>query len=327
MTFGPTFLMPRRLAAFAAASALALAAAPARAADYPTRPIELVVAASAGGGTDVVARAFAEAARKHLPQPLIVVNKPGASSAIGFAEVANAKPDGYKVGVMSVNLVILPTLGLMKVTADDFMPVARLNFDPAAITVRADAPWKTVEEFIAEAKKKPGGMQVGNGGVGDIWHVAAAAVEDRTGAQFNHVPFQGAAPAVASLLGGHVDAITVSPGEVVQHVTGGKLRVLAVMADQRLGGAYAAVPTLKERNVDLSIGVWRGLAVPRGTPADVVQTLRTAIRAAAAEPAYKETLAKANLGDSYADADVFKAEIESDRQSLRKVLEKLVIQK
>ncbi|RZL56699.1 MAG: tripartite tricarboxylate transporter substrate binding protein [Variovorax sp.] len=327
MTSRPTPFLPRHLAAFLAASALALAASSARAADYPARPVELVVAASAGGGTDVVARAFAEAARKHLPQPLIVVNKPGAASAIGFAEVANAKPDGYKVGVMSVNLVILPTLGLMKVTADDFVPVARLNFDPAAITVRADSPWKTVEEFIAEAKKKPGGMQVGNGGVGDIWHVAAAAVEDRTGTQFNHVPFQGAAPAVASLLGGHVDAITVSPGEVVQHVQGGRLRVLAIMADQRLGGAYAAVPTLKERNVDLSIGVWRGLAVPRGTPADVVQTLRTATRTAAAEPAYRETLARANLGDSYADADVFKAEIESDRQSLKKVLEKLVIQK
>lgn len=311
----------------AAVSTLLLISATGFAADYPTHPIDLVVAASPGGGTDVVARAFAESARKHLPQPLIIVNKPGASSAIGFADVAHAKPDGYRVGVMSVNLVILPALGLMKVTADDFIPVARLNFDPAAITVRADSPWKTVEEFIADAKKRPGGMQVGNGGVGDIWHVAAAAVEDRTGAQFNHVPFQGAAPAVASLLGGHVDAITVSPGEVVQHVQAGKLRVLAIMADQRLGGVYATTPTLKERNIDLSIGVWRGLSVPKGTPADIVQILRTATRATVAEPAYKEMLAKANLGDSYADADGFKANIDSDRESLKKVLEKLVIQK
>ena len=308
-------------------SAMSLVVSTALAADYPNRPVELIVAASAGGGTDVVARAFAEAARKHLPQSMIVVNKPGASSAIGFADVANAKPDGYKVGVMSVNLVILPALGLMKVNADDFVPVARLNFDPAAITVRADAPWKTVEQFIADAKTKPGATQVGNGGVGDIWHVAAAAVEDRTGTQFNHIPFQGAAPAVTSLLGGHVDAITVSPGEVMQHVQAGKLRVLAIMADQRLGGTYANTPTLKECNIDLSIGVWRGLSVPKGTPADVVQTLRTAAKAAAAEPAYKDTLAKANLGDSYADAEAFKANIESDRQSLKKVLEKLVIQK
>ena len=99
------------------------------------------------------------------------------------------------------------------------------------------------------------------------------------------------------------------------------------MADQRIGGTYEKCPTLKERNIDLSIGVWRGLAVPKGTPADVVQTLRTAAKAAAAEPAYKDTLAKANLGDAYADAEAFKANIESDRQSLKKVLEKLVIQK
>ena len=319
--------LDRRAFTLAASLAALSGSLPALAADYPTRPVDLVVAATAGGGTDVVARALADAARKYFPQPIIVVNKPGASSAIGFADVANAKPDGYKVGVMSVNLVILPALGLMKVTADDFIPVAQLNFDPAAITVRADAPWKTVEDFLADAKKKPAGMQVGNGGVGDIWHVAAAAVENRTGVQFNHVPFQGSAPAVASLLGGHVDAITVSPGEVLQHVLAGKLRVLAVMSDKRLPGAYANTPTLKERNIDLSIGVWRGLAVPKGTPPEIVQTLRTAARATAADPAYRETLAKANLGDAYLDGDAYKAAIDSDRASLKKVLETLVIQK
>ncbi|APW37835.1 ABC transporter substrate-binding protein [Rhodoferax koreense] len=308
-------------------AALSLAAMPSFAADYPTRPVELVVAASPGGGTDVLARAFADAARKYFPQPIIVVNRPGASSAIGFADVANAKPDGYKLGVMSVNLVILPALGLMKVNAEDFIPVAQLNIDPSAITVRADSPWKTIEEFLADAKKRPGGMQVGNGGVGDVWHVAAVALEDRTGVQLNHVPFQGGAPAVASLLGGHVDAITVSPGEVAQHVLAGKLRVLAVMSEQRLPGAYTNTPTLKERNIDLSIGAWRGLALPKNTPPEIVQTLRTAAKAAAADPTYREILAKANLGEAYLDADGFKGVIEHDRTSLKKVLDKLAIQK
>jgi tripartite-type tricarboxylate transporter receptor subunit TctC len=307
--------------------ALAAATSAALAADYPTRPVELVVAATAGGGTDVMARAFADTARKHFSQSFITINKPGAASAIGFADAANAKPDGYKVGVVSVNLVILPALGLMKLTSDDFVPVARLNYDPSAITVRADAPWKTVEEFIADAKKRPGAAMVGNGGVGDIWHVAAAAFEDRTGTQFNHVPFQGAAPAILSLLGGHVEAITVSPGEVMSHVQSGKLRTLAVMADQRLPAPFATVPTLKERGIDLSIGVWRGLAVPKGTPRDVVNSLRDAARKTAADPAFKEALVKANLGEAYLDADAFKASIESDRDALKKVLSKLVIQK
>ncbi|MFT3720087.1 tripartite tricarboxylate transporter substrate binding protein [Pseudorhodoferax sp.] len=310
-----------------ALAALSLAAASASAADYPNRAVELVVAATAGGGTDVMARSFADTARKYFAQPFIVINKPGASSAIGFADAANAKPDGYKVGVVSVNLVILPALGLMKLTSDDFTPVAQLNYDPSAITVRADAPWKTVEEFIADARKRPGAMQVGNGGVGDIWHVAAAAFEDRTGTQLNHVPFQGAAPAIQSLLGGHVEAITVSPGEVMAHVQNGKLRTLAVMADQRLPAPFASVPTLKERNIDLSIGVWRGLAVPKGTPGAVVDSLRDAARKTAADPAFKDALVKANLGEAYLDGDAFKASIERDRESLKKVLSKLVIQK
>lgn len=310
-----------------ALAAIALASTAALAADYPTRPVELVVAASAGGGTDVMARAFSDAARKYFPQPFIILNKPGAASAIGFGDVANAKPDGYKVGVVSVNLVILPALNLMKLTSDDFIPIAQLNYDPAAITVRADAPWKTVEEFIADAKKRPGAMQVGNGGVGDIWHVAAAAFEDRTGTQFNHVPFQGAAPAILSLLGGHVEAITVSPGEVMAHVQSGKLRTLAVMSEQRLDGVFASAPTLKERQIDLAIGVWRGLAVPKGTPSEVVEVLKTAARKTAADPAYREALGKANLGEAYLDAPAFKASIDSDRVSLKKVLAKLVIEK
>ena len=310
-----------------ATAALAVSISAAFAADYPTRPVELVVAALAGGGTDVMTRAFSEAARKHFPQPLIVINKPGAASAVGFGDVANSKPDGYKLSVITVNLVILPALNLMKWTSDDFIPIAGLNYDPAAITVRADAPWKTIEEFLADAKKRPSAIQLGNGGVGDIWHVASAALEDKTGSQFNHVPFQGEAPAILSLLGGHVDAVSVSPGEVMAHVQSGKFRTLAVMSNQRLGGVFANTPTLKERKIDLSIGVWRGLAVPKGTPADVVDVLKVAAQKSAAEASFKDTLAKANLGDVYLDAAAFKASIENDRESFKKVLSKLVIEK
>ena len=305
----------------------ATAAFGATAADYPARAIELVVAAGAGGGTDVMARAFADAARRHLPQPIVVVNKPGAASAIGFADVANARPDGYKLGIVSVNLVILPSLQLMKQTSDDFTPIARLNFDPSAITVRADAPWQTIEEFIADAKKRQGALQVGNAGVGDIWHVAAASLEERIGTRFNHVPFQGAAPAIVSLLGGHIDAVAVSPGEVVQHVIAGRLRTLAVMSDERLGGPFAKVPTLKEKQIDLAIGVWRGLAAPKGVPPDVVEVLRKAARATSDDPVFRESLSRANMGEAYLDAPAFKLAMEADRITLRSTLARLVIQK
>jgi tripartite-type tricarboxylate transporter receptor subunit TctC len=198
----------RLLAGLACAAALS---ATAFGQAFPNKPIELVVPYPAGGGTDVLGRAFAQAAVKHLPQSLIVMNKPGASGAIGWADVLNGKPDGYKMVLLATDLMTQPNIGYTKITYEDFTPIARLNYDPAAITVRADAPWNTVEEFVAAAKK--GDFRIGNGGNGSTWHLAAAAIEDKTGAKFNHIPYAGAAPAILALLGGHLDAITVSAAE------------------------------------------------------------------------------------------------------------------
>ena len=183
------------LASSAAAASLGLGARAARAADYPTRPVELVVPASAGGGTDAVARAYADAARKHSPQPFVVLNRPGASGAIGMQEVLNARPDGYKVAVVIVELAILPFLNQIRFSADDFRMVARLNADPAAIMVRTEAPWNTIEDFIAEAKRRPDQVKLGDSGVGSIWHLAAAALAEKTGASFINVPYPAPRPA------------------------------------------------------------------------------------------------------------------------------------
>jgi tripartite-type tricarboxylate transporter receptor subunit TctC len=201
------------------AIALSLAATlPAHAADYPTHPIEIIVPFNTGGGTDALARAFADNARKHLAQSFVVNKKPVASGVIGWSDVGNAKPDGYKLALMTVELTILPHLGLAKFGTDEFAPIARLNYDPAAITVKGDAPCNTVEEFIAAAKKSNGEMKMGISGNGSIWHLAAVSVEDKNGAKFSHIPYPGAAPAVLSLLGGHIDAVAVSPAEVAQHL-------------------------------------------------------------------------------------------------------------
>ena len=314
----------RRLLLSGLVAACFAACGVARASDYPSRPIELIVPVSAGGGTDIVGRAFADAAKKYLPQqPITVFNKPGASGAIGMGELINAKPDGYKIGIVIVELTILPNLGTVKFTASDLRPIARLNADPSAITVRADAPWKTIEEFLAHARANPKKVTMGNGGNGSIWHLAAAALEDKTGISVNHVPFQGSAPAVVGLLGGHVDAVSVSPGEVAQHVAAGKLRTLAVMADRRWAGVFEAVPTLKERGIDLSVEAWRGLAVPKAAPPDVVDTLSTLARKAADDDLFKTTLSKANLGWSYADAAGFQVTIDRDRAFFKQLVPKL----
>ena len=312
----------RRTVVIAAAVSVLPGAAMAQSGDYPNRPVEILVPASAGGGTDVLTRAFAEAAKKHLPQPMVVNNKPGASGAIGMGEMINAKADGYKLCMVIVEITILPHLGLSKNTWEDFQPIARLNADPAAITVRADAPWNTIEEFLAASKANPGAMKMGNSGNGSIWHLAHAALEDKAGVKFIAVPFQGAAPAVVALLGGHIDAVAVSPGEVTAHVTGGKLKVLAIMSDQRLKG-FDKVPTLKERNIDLSIGAWRGLAAPKATPPEVVAILKAATRKAAEEPSFIESLDKLNLGYAYADADAFRAAMQKDSDMFKQLIAKL----
>jgi tripartite-type tricarboxylate transporter receptor subunit TctC len=315
------------LPAAAVMLAASLLSGPTLAADYPNHPIEVIVPSSAGGGTDVMTRLFAETAKKYISQPLVVSDKPGASGGIGMTEVQRATPDGYKMGVLISELAIIPHLGMMKGTTTDFISIARLNADPGVIAVRAESPLKTIDELLAEAKKKPGGLAMGNAGTGSIWHLAAAAVEDKNGVRFNHVPFQGAAPSVLALVGGHVDAITVSPAEIASFVTAGKIRVLISMAERRLGAPYENVATFKEKGVDLTVGTWRGLGVPVGTPPEVVQYLRDATRKIAEDPAFRDALAKANLLPAYMEGEAFQTFMNSQSAYFKKLLVGLNLQK
>lgn len=285
----------------------------ARAASYPSRVVELVVPAAPGGGTDILTRAFGSFAQKHLSGgSFAVLNKGGASGGIGMAEVRNAKPDGYKIGMIIAELSILPALKRLNFTSRDFAPIAQLNADPAAITVRADSTWQRFEDFLAAARSEPGKVSMGDSGNGSIWHLASAALADKVGTRFTQVNFPGAAPAVVALLGGHVDAVAVSPGEVAQHVASGALRTLAVMDDKRLPGLFAEVPTLKEKGIDLSTGTWRGLAAPKGTPQPIIDALADLARKVSEDRAFQETLIKASLGPAYLDAAAFQARIERD---------------
>ncbi|KAG1443788.1 hypothetical protein G6F57_017994 [Rhizopus arrhizus] len=178
-----------------------IAQSAAHAADYPTRSMELVVAYQPGGGSDNTARAIAEAVRPPLlAQPTVVINKPGASGSIGWAYVANAQPDGYKLVLMTPEMLVVPLMGIGKTTVNDFQPIARFTDDPSSVTVRADAPWKTVEEFLEYAKKNPERVAVSNAGIGTVPHMAAAALGAQTGVKFVHAPYHGAAPAIMGLL-------------------------------------------------------------------------------------------------------------------------------
>ncbi|MBS1156010.1 MAG: transporter substrate-binding protein [Proteobacteria bacterium] len=317
-------LIARLLTAVCASSLLLGASA--HAADYPTKQVEVIVPFAAGGGTDLVTRAFADAAKKYLPKPMGVVNKTGGGGAVGLSEIVTARPDGYKIGTGTVEIAMLPHMGLVQFTTDDFTPIARLNAEPSAISVKADAPWNSYEEFMAYAKANPGKVRIGNSGTGAIWHLAAEALADKTGTKFNHIPYDGANPAVTALLGGHIEAVTVSPAEVVSHVAAGKIKLLAVMADQRQAG-FDKVPTLKEKGVDLTIMTWRGIVAPKKTPKDVQEALRAAAKKTAEDPAFKESLAKMNLSHAYLDGPAFKVAMDKDNAFFKALMTKLGIAK
>ena len=312
------------LAAGLALAACAFGPQLALAGDYPDRPIELIVPFQAGGGTDAVARAFAVAAQKHFPKGVVVVNKAGASGGIGWNYMMNAKPDGYTLAMVTVEMVILPHLNLFNRTYADVTPIAQLNADPAAVIVRTDSPYKTIEELIAAARQEPGKLSMGTAGNGGIYDIAAASFEEKAKVQFNRIPYQGAAPSILSLLSNQLDAVTASPGEVAAHVAAGKLRILAVMADKRLD-EFKSVPTLKERNVDLSIGTWRGIMGPKGLPPEVVKMLKTAVAEVSREPELQNTLKKLNLGYVYADDTGFKNVMAKDNQMFKEMIPRLKI--
>ncbi len=307
-----------------ALSVAALVASPAvvSAAEYPTRSIEVVVPYSAGGGTDLVTRSFVESANKYLPQSAGVVNKTGGGGAVGLTEIVMARPNGYKIGTGTVELTMLPHLGLVSWKATDVKPIARLNAEPAAITVNAESAWQSFDDFIKYAKENPGKVRIGNSGSGAIWHIAAESLADRTSAQFTHIPYNGANPAATALLGNHIEAVTVSPAEVVNHVRNGSMRVLAVMADERLAD-FPDVPTLKEKGVDLSIATWRGIVVPKKTPDNVVKVLSDVAYKVSQDSEFTDTLVKMNLTPAYLNAEDFSKVIEKDDKFFNEIMTKL----
>lgn len=294
---------------------------------FPTKQVEIICPYAAGGGTDMVSRILANGAKDKLGQPVVVVNKTGGVGAVGMNEGKKAKNDGYTVTMITVELVTLQHLGLAQLDYKGYEPLLRVNMDPSAITVRADAPWKTFKEFIDYAKANPGKVRVGNAGPGSIWHLAATALEQKAGVKFNHVPYPGgAAPAVLSLLGGNIEAVAVSPAEVETNVKAGKLKVLAVASDKR-AKQLPDVPTMKEQGVDLVLGTWRGLAVPSGTPAPVVKQLHDAFKATMEDKAFTDFMDKSGLGIAYQSGPDFMKSMQEQDEFFGKLIQSLGLAK
>ena len=265
---------------------------------YPANEVTIVVPYSPGGASDTVTRIIAKNVEPALGVPVIVTNKTGASGSIAMDYVRKSKADGYTICYMPVESTMVSALGYTDLKPADFDFVAGAMTISAAVTVQADAPWDTIEQFMAYVKANPGKVSVGNSGTGSIWHIAAASIEEAEGVKFNHVPFEGAAPAIAALLGGHIDAVTVSDSEVQPNVENGDFKILAVMGDKR-SSVVPDVPTLKESGMDVTAFGWGGFAVPAGTPDDVKAILEGAFKTAIESDDFAKLCAERGMSLNY----------------------------
>lgn len=287
--------------------------APAQTGNYPEREIKLVVPFAPGGASDSIARIIAKGMEEKLKQPIVVENRSGGTGGVGLSFVEASPKDGYTFGYTPVELTMHKALGISELEPSKFDLIAQVTKIPAAVTVPADAPYNTIEEFVEYAKNNPGKIKVGNSGAGSIWHVAATAFGNKAGLEFTHVPFDGAAPAVTALMGDHVGAVMVSVGEVKSGIEAGKLKLLAVMSNER-DPNYPDVPTLKEKGYDVEIAGWGGFVLPKGTPDDIKKVLAEAIQEAANSDAFKEFTQKQGMTLDYKGPEDFTAYAESQFQ-------------
>jgi tripartite-type tricarboxylate transporter receptor subunit TctC len=310
-------------------AALSLAALPRAYADepYPSRPITLVVPFPPGGVADIVGRPFADALSRELKTPVVIENKPGAGGGIGMGLVAKAKPDGYTLLLALSSISILPeadkVLGRASLyRLDQFMPIARLTADPTVLAVRADSPWKTLDEFIADARKRPGAITYGSSGNYGTMHMPMEMFAHTANLKLLHVPFTGGGPAVVALLGGQVDALSTGPSTVLQHVKAGKVRVHASWGDHRLA-SLPEVRTLAESGFDAVFFQWSALFAPASTPEPVVARLREAARVAAADQKFVGTLATVETPVQYLDAPEMRRFWEADAKKLAEAVQRV----
>jgi tripartite-type tricarboxylate transporter receptor subunit TctC len=293
-----------------AATALALGAASAAAQDFPNRPIQLMVAFPAGGSTDIAARIVAAIAEKDLGQPIVVVNKGGAGGQVGWTEMVRQKPDGYYIGFINLpatNTVILDPERKAIFTEKDFTPIINQVLDPGVIWVRADSPYKTVQDLFDAAKKAPGTIRAATTGILSDDHLAILMAEEAVpGATYRMVHLEGGAAQFKEIMSGNIDVAFDNVGSIVTRVKSGEVRALAVLDDVR-SKFLPDVPTTKELGYPTVISnSTRGIAAPKGTPEPIVKKLQEALKKAMDNPEHVKKLEdqgiaiKIMVGEEYA---------------------------
>lgn len=320
---GPSGVHLSRRILLAGTAAFAVLAGPAAAQSYPDRPITLIVPWGAGGGTDSTARIVATLLKEELGQPVNVVNRTGGSGVVGHSAIAEAEPDGYTLGMATVEIGMMHWQGLTDLTWEDYTPLALVNFDPAAVHVRADAPWEDLNALLDEIRANPGSLSASGTGQGGIWHLAIAGLLSQLDVPpdaVQWIPSEGAAPGLQELVAGGVDIVPSSIPEARSLLDAGLVRSLAVMSSER-NEAFPDVPSTEEIvGVSWEIGAWRGIVGPKGLPGDVAQTLITALEAVYNSEDYAEFMSGQGFGRQWAVGDEFAAFMRDSNESLGEVM-------
>ena len=241
---------------------------------------------------------------------------------MGYTEAAQAKPDGYTLVSAVTPLTILPHQVTTAFTYKNFDAIINVVDDPSMFLVRSDAPWKSLKEFLDYAKKNPDMITVGNSGAGGGVHLVALAFERAAGVKFNHIPFSGGGPSVTALLGGHINAVSVSPPEGIEHVKAGKLKIIALFAEKRFE-MFPDVPTVKEQGIDFVMGMWRGLVAPKGTPPDAIKKLHDAFKQGMDDPVFKKNAKDMAVNLSYLGPEAFEKLLAHDHEFFGKLIKEM----
>lgn len=294
---------------------------------YPNKTISIIVPFPPAGQADLAARPLAAAMSQLFKQPVVVVNRPGASGAVGNRAVASAPPDGYTLLVTLVSITTIPEVESLfgrpqSYSMNQFAPLALLAADPSVLAVSADQPWKSVKELIDDAKRRPDDIVYSHSGLYGPSHLPMEMFLHAAGIKMRGLPAVGGGPAMTLVLNGSAAMWASPPAMAVSQVGAGKMRVLASFGGRR-HPAFPDAPTLKELGYDVEFYVWAGAFAPAGTPPAIIATLRDAIRKSVASPEFKKAMEATKTPDAYMDAPEFQKFLERDAAMLRKAVQQI----
>ncbi|MEZ5824260.1 MAG: tripartite tricarboxylate transporter substrate binding protein [Geminicoccaceae bacterium] len=317
------------LATAVALSALVGGVAGAEAA-WPERPVTIVVPWGAGGGTDATARILASLLEPELGVPVNVVNRTGGSGVVGHSAIASAEPDGYTLGIVTVEIGMMHWAGLTDLTYENYTPLALYNEDPAGVQVRSDAPWNTLEDMLNDVRSSDPGTYKGSGtGQGGIWHLALAGLLQTAGMEPDRapwVPSEGAAPGLQDLVAGGVDVVPCSVPEAQSLIDAGRVKSLAIMAAER-NPNFPDVPTAQEQGVDWRLGAWRGVAGPEGLPQEVVDKVVPLLEKIHASDEFRDFMNGRGFGMVFEGPEGYRQFMADSNEALGSVMTKLGLAK